>query len=110
MARITARAWKVLVTDGDRFDRPGQVDRVDVFHPQVGPEPQGLLAHLVHELGSGDAVPESGVVLHLGGGHQRTAELATLEHQWRELGTRSVNGRGVAGWSGTDDDDVMDGR
>ena len=70
-----------LVADGDRLDGPVQRDRVDVLHPQVRAEAQRLLAHLVHQLGSGDAVAEPGVVLHLGGGHQRAAELGALEHQ-----------------------------
>ena len=106
---MTARALVGLVADGDRLHRPGQVDRVDVLHPQVGTEAQRLLAHLVHQLGSGDAVAEAGVVLDLGGRHQRTAELGALEHQRVELGAGGVHGRGVAGGAGTDDDHVMDG-
>ena len=44
-----ARAVR-LVADGDRLDGPVQRHRVDVLHPQVGAEPQRLLAHLVHQL------------------------------------------------------------
>ena len=80
-----------LVADGDRLDRAVQRHRVDVLHAQVGAEPQRLLAHLVHQLGAGDAVAEAGVVLHLGGGHQRATELGALEHQRLELGPRGVD-------------------
>ena len=98
-----------FVADGDGLDRSGQVDRVDVFHAQVGAEAQGLLTHLIHQFGAHDAVFEAGVVLDLGGGHQRAAELAALEDQGLELGARGVHGGGVTGRTGADDDDVMDG-
>ena len=98
-----------LVADGDRLDGPVQGDRVDVLHPQVGAEAQRLLAHLVHQFGPGDAVAEAGVVLHLGGGHQRAAELGALEHQRLQLGAGRVDGRRVAGRTGADDDHVMNG-
>ena len=98
-----------LVTHGDRLDRPVQRHRVDVFHAQVGAEPQGLLAHLVHQFRAGDAVAEAGVVLHLGGGHQRAAELGALEHQGRQLRAGRVDRRGISGRTGADDDHVMDG-
>ena len=97
-----------LVADGDRLDRPVQRHRVDVLHPQVGAEPQGLFAHLVHQLRPGDAVAEAGVVLHLGRGHQRATELRALEDQRRQLGARGIDGRGVAGRPGADDDHVVD--
>ena len=76
---------------------------------QVGAEAQGLLTHLIHQFGAHDAVFEAGVVLDLGGGHQRAAELAALEDEGLELGTRGVHGGGVTGRTGADDDDVMDG-
>ena len=82
----------------------------DVLHPQVGAEPQGLLAHLVHQLGTGDARTEAGEVLDLGGGHQRAAERSALEDHGCQLGARGVDGRGVSGRAGSDDDDVVHGR
>jgi hypothetical protein len=70
-----------LVADRDRLDGSVQRHRVDVLHAQIGTEAQGLLAHLVHQFRTRDAVAEAGVVLHLCGGHQRTAELGAFEHQ-----------------------------
>ena len=99
-----------LVADGDGLDRPVQRHLVDVLHPEVRSEPQRLFPHLVHQLGSGYAVAEAGVVLHLGGGHQGAAELRALEHQRGELGTRGIDRRGVAGRPGADDDHVVDSR
>ena len=86
-----------LVADGDGLDGPVQRDRVDVLHPQIRTEAQRLLTHLVHQFGSGDAVAEAGVVLHLGGGHQRATELGAFEHQRLELGAGRVDGCRVAG-------------
>ena len=97
-----------LVADGDRLDRAVQRHLVDVLHAQVSAEPEGLFAHLVHQLRPGDAVTEAGVVLHLGGRHQRATVLNALENQRLELGPRGVNRGGIPGRSGADDDDVMD--
>lgn len=88
-----------LVADGDCLDGTVEGDLVDVFHPQVGAKAQRLLTHLVHQFGPGDAVAETGVVLHLGGGHQGAAELAALEDERLELCARSVHGSRVAGRS-----------
>ena len=98
-----------LVADGDGLHRPVQRDRVDVVHPQIRAEAQRLLAHLVHQFGSGDALAEAGVVLHLGGGHQRAAELGAFEHQRCELSAGRIDGGRVAGRARADDDDVMNG-
>ena len=71
-----------LAAGGHHFlDRPVQRYRLHVLHLQVRPESQGLFAHLVHEFRAGDAGAETGVVLHLGGGHQRAAERGAFEHQ-----------------------------
>src|SRR5690606_17531904 len=75
---------------------------------QLGTEPLSLLAHVVHELGAEDPVREAGVVLHLGGGHERAAVLHTLEDERTQLGAGGVQGRGVTGRPGADDDQVAD--
>ncbi len=96
------------VADRHLLDRAGQVDLVDVLHAQVRAEAQRLLAHLVHQVRAGDAVPEAGVVLHFGGGHQRATELDTFEHHGLELGSGGVHRGRVTGGARADDDHVMD--
>jgi hypothetical protein len=86
-----------LVADGDGLDGPVQGDLVDVLHPQIRAEAQRLLTHLIHQFGSGDALAEAGVVLHLGGGHQGATELGAFEHQRFELSAGRVDGGRVAG-------------
>ena len=44
-----------FVADRDGFDRTFQGNGFDILHPEVSPESQCLLAHLVHELRSSDA-------------------------------------------------------
>jgi hypothetical protein len=92
---------------GDDLDRAGQVHVGDVVGDELGPEPLGLAAHVVHELGAHDAVTEAGEVLDLGRVHERTAGRdRSLEHQRLQVRARGVDGRGVPRRSGSDDDDV----
>ena len=59
--------------------------------------------------GAHDSFAESGEVLDLGGGHEGATELGSLEEQGaRAQRARCVDTSGVAGRSGTDNDDVMD--
>src|SRR5690606_13031920 len=83
---------------------------LDILGADVGAETLGLLAHLLHEVGAHDALAEAGEVLDLGGGHQRAAELGALEHQRPQVGTRRVDGGGVACRAGADDDQVVNWR
>ena len=92
---------------GDDLDVAGQVDLGDVVGDQLGAEPLGLRAHLVHQGRAHDAVAEAGEVLDLGGVHQRAAGGdRALEHQGCEVGAGGVHGGGVAGRAGADDDHV----
>src|SRR3954447_15305905 len=95
-----------LAADLHDLRADGQVDLRDVPRLQLGAELLGLVAHVVHELRALDALREAGEVLHLGGGHQRAAELRTLEHQRVEVGAGGVDGRGVSGRARPDDDQV----
>ena len=90
------------------FGVGGQVDLGDVARHQLGAEALGLGAHVVHELRALDALGEAGEVLDLGGRHQRAAELRALEHQRVQVGARGVDGGGVPGRAGPDDDQVAD--
>ena len=94
---------------GDRLDLALEVDRLDVVGDDLGAEPLGLGAHVLHELGAHDAVAEAGEVLDLGGVHQRaTGGDGALEEQRLEVGAGGVDGGGVAGRAGADDDQTAD--
>ena len=89
------------------LDVAGEVDLDDVVGHQLGAEPLGLGAHLVHQGRAHDAVAEAGEVLDLGGVHQRAAGgHRALEDERVQAGPRGVQRGGVAGRSGADDDDV----
>ena len=82
----------------DDLDLAGQVDLGRVVGDELGAEALGLLAQVVHELGPHDAVREAGVVLDVGGVHERAAGgHRALEHQRSEPGAGQVDGGGVAG-------------
>src|SRR5690606_19114303 len=92
----------------DRFRLAAEVDVLDVLGSQFGTEALGLVAHLLHEVWTHDAVTEARVVLDLGGGHQRATELSALEHERFEFGPSGIHGGGVSGRAGADDDQVAD--
>src|SRR6185312_10613286 len=87
---------------------------VDQLHPghvvgeELGAEPLGLLAHVVHQLGAEDAVGEAREVFHLGSGHQRATGLHALNDQRLQVGARRIDRRRVTGRAGADDDQVAD--
>ena len=65
------RAWVGRGHAGEMSYLTGQVDSLDVVGDELGPEPLGLGAHVVHEIRAHDALAEPREVLHLGGVHQR---------------------------------------
>jgi len=92
---------------GHDLDRAGEVDVGDVVSDQLGPETLRLLAQVVHEVGSHDAVREAREVLYIGGVHQRATSChRALEHQRCQIGTRGVDGRCITSRAGADDDHV----
>ncbi len=100
-----------LVLEGVR----GEVDRIDGLGDDGGPEALGLLAHRIHELGAHDPFGETGEVLHIRGGRELSAGGDTrgheaLEHHGLELGASGVDGSGMGGGAGPDDEDVVDHR
>jgi hypothetical protein len=99
----------VGAVDAHGLDVPAQVERLDVLRAQDGAEALGLAAHAVHELGALDLVGEARVVLDARGGHEGPAELAALEDDHVELGTRRVHGCRVPGRARAHDDHVVDG-
>ena len=70
------------------------------------PKALGLSLEVGHQIRPHQAIRETGEVLNLGGLHQLTTWLnAGCNHQWVELSSRGIDGGGVAGRAGTNDDD-----
>ena len=93
---------------------PGQVHRIDGLGDDARAVALGLGAHALHQLGTVDALGEAGEVLDLGGGRELAARgdaagQEALEHQRAQVGAGGVDGRGVPGRAGADDDDLFDG-
>ena len=69
--------------------------------------------HPVHQIGAQDPIGEAGEILHIGGGHQlATGDAAGLEardQQGAEVGPGGIDGGGVAGGPGANDDQVFRG-
>ena len=92
----------------DALEVPGQRHLGDVVEDHLRAEPFGLLLQPVHELRALDAAGESGEVLHFGGVHQGTAGGdRTGDDQGFEPGPGGVDGGGVAGGAGPDDDQLF---
>src|SRR5699024_769800 len=75
-----------------------------------GAEALRLLLHGRHQLGPLDPLGETRVVLDVRRGHQRAAGIeGTGDDDGVHLGPGRIDGRGVAGRPGADDDDLVDG-
>ena len=88
----------------------GEIDPVDERLFETGAKARGLLAHVLGELETIDAVGKTGEVFDFAGRRELTAGEWSLEYERAEAGTASVDGRSKAGASGADDDDVFDDR
>jgi len=78
---------------------------VDVVEHHLGLEALGVLHEALHQFGALHAVDVGGPVVHFGGGHQLTA-LGHAGHQHGvQIGAGCVDGRGVAGRAGTQNQD-----
>jgi hypothetical protein len=81
-----------------------EVHLVDVVHHDLGVEPLRMLAHALHEAGAGQSVRIPRPVVHLGGGHELAALFHARQQQRLAIGTGCVDGGGVTGGAGTEDD------
>ena len=64
----------------------------------------GLGLHLLHQPGALDDVAEAGIILDVGGGGELAAGLDALDDDRREAGAGGVDGGGIAGRAGAEDD------
>ena len=76
----------------------------------LGAEPLGLLLHVLHQLRALDALGKSGEIFDLGGERKLAARLMSRDHQRFQTGARGIDGCGVSGAAGAEDDDIMHGR
>src|SRR5450755_940012 len=91
----------------DREWALAEIDRGNILRHQFRPKTARLLLKLVHHLWSQNALFEAWIVLHLARLHQLAAQLVALKHQDREVGACRVDRRGIARWSGADDDNAI---
>ncbi len=71
----------------------------------AGADMGGLGFHLLHQPRALDDVGEPGVVLDVGGDHELAAGLHSGHQDRRQAGTGGIDGGGVAGGAGADDQD-----
>ncbi len=76
---------------------------MDVIEQDLGLEAFGVCLHAGHQVGTGQAVWIARPVVHLGGGGQLTALLESGDQHRLEIGACCVDGGGVAGWAGAED-------
>ena len=81
-----------------------EIHLVDVVHHDLGVEALGVLAHALHQPRAGEAVRVARPVVDLGGGHQLAALFHAGEQQRLAIGARGVDGGGIAGGTGAEDD------
>ena len=86
-----------------------EIDRGDESLFEACAEAGGLLAHVLGELETVDAVREAGEVFHFARRGELAAGERAFEDKRVEIGAGGVNGGGEAGASGAYDDDVFDG-
>jgi hypothetical protein len=80
-----------------------------VGHAQLGAEADGLLLHVLDELGALDALGPAGKVFDQRGDGELSAGLVAFEDERLQVGARGVNGRGKARAAGAEDDGIAYG-
>jgi hypothetical protein len=76
---------------------------VDVVENDLGVEAPGMLFEAGHEIGSLDALGVCRPVVDVGGGHQLPTLSQSGDQNRFEVGAGGINGGGVAGWPGSQD-------
>ena len=82
-----------------------EIHRVDVIVDDLGVEALGVRLHALHQRRAQQAVRVAGPVVDFGGRHELAALLHAGDQQGFAVGARGVDGGGVAGRAGTEDDE-----
>ncbi len=105
-AMMSVRVWMVSLAEVEREGVLGEVDGGEVGHAQFGAEADGLLLHVLDEVGTLDALGPAGKVFYQRGDGELAAGLVAFEDERLEVGAGSVDGSGKSGASGAEDDSV----
>jgi hypothetical protein len=97
-----------VFADAEGEGRGGEVDGGEVGHAELGSEADGLLLHVLDELGTLDAIGPAGEVFDQGGDGELAAGLVALEDEGLEVGAGGVDGGGEASAAGAENDRVAD--
>lgn len=95
-----------LVAEVQREGVLGEINRGEVCHAQFGAEADGLLLHVLDEVGALDAFGPAGKVFYQRGDGELSAGLVAFEDKRLEVRAGSVDGSGKSGASGAEDDSV----
>jgi DNA segregation ATPase FtsK/SpoIIIE-like protein len=79
---------------------------VDLVEHDLGLEALGVREHARHQVRAHQAVRVAGPVVDFGGGHQLAALLQAGDEHRLEVGARGVDGGGVAGGAGAEDEQL----
>ena len=81
-----------------------EVDRADVIPDDLGADMLGLGLHFLHQPRALDDVAKAGIIFDVGRGGQLAARLDALDDDRRQAGAGGIDGGGIAGRAGTEDD------
>ena len=95
-----------MLADVKRERALAEVDAGEVTHAILGAEALRLLAHVLDQLRAQDSFGKSGKILDQRGQGELSAGLVAFDDQRFQVGARGVQGGGVSGASGPDDDYV----
>jgi hypothetical protein len=95
-----------LAAGGEGEGTGGEVDRVEVGHAEFGAETDGLLLHVLDEVGTLDSLGPAGKVFYQSGDGELAAGLVAFEDKRLEVGAGGVDGGGESGATGAEDDSV----
>jgi hypothetical protein len=95
-----------LAADVEGEGMLGEVDGAEVGHAQLGAEADGLLLHVLDEVGALDALGPAGKVFNQRGDGELAAGLVAFEDKRLEVGACGVDGGGESGAAGAEDDGV----
>ena len=80
---------------------------MDLVEDDFGVEALGVALETIHQLGALHAVDVGRPVVDFGGGHQLAALLHAGDDDGGEVGARGVDGGGIAGGAGTENDEFV---